>query len=58
MRYNGRELTNDSIIFVEEQKSRKFETIFSMDAEFAVSWRIHERRSFCPRSKVSQHIQS
>ena len=55
MRYDRRELTNDSIIFVEEQKSRRFEAILSVDAGFAVSWRIHERRSFCPRSEVS-HI--
>jgi hypothetical protein len=37
MRYDGRELTNDSIIFVEEQKSRRFEAILSVDAGFAVS---------------------
>ena len=57
MRYDGHELTNDSIVFVEEQKSRRFDAILLVDAGFAVSWRIHERRSFCPRSKVS-HIQT
>ena len=56
MRY-GSELTSDSIVFVEEQKSTKFEAIVSVDVRFAVSWRIHERRSFCQRSKVRKHIQ-
>ena len=53
VRYDGRKLTNDRVTFVEEQKSRRFEAMLSVDARFAVSWRIHERRSFFARRKVS-----